>query len=258
MEDRVRWHPSYSARTWTWAVAAQMSVADRSCPLVPAACGPYVAQVGLFVPKPSIDVDCQRCIACDLGGTVHQRPLVSAAGGGDSYSLGYSCTTRLAGHPLLAKYTQDFHMATGGSPVRSKTAVLGFVVVSDGDRARATGARTVSRQILTLTFSSQKPPGVAAELACALACPGARPTPSGRPQAQLISAIQGDAYEVDPVFHGYKLRRRGGCICCLSRRNSDPGGAARAPVHVQTASQIAGQISWSDLPRNLSVEVPPR
>jgi len=41
-------------------------------------------------------------------------------------------------------------------------------------------------------------------------------------------------------------------------RISDPGGAARAPVQVQTAGQTAGQTSWSDPPRRLSLEVPPR
>jgi hypothetical protein len=47
----------------------------------------------------------------------------------------------------------------------------------------------------------------------------------------------------------------GGCICCPSPRISDPGSAARAPVHVQTAGQTAGQISWSDLPRRLILPV---
>jgi len=41
-------------------------------------------------------------------------------------------------------------------------------------------------------------------------------------------------------------------------RRSGPGGAARALVHVQIASQIAGQIALTDPPRRLSLWVPPR
>jgi hypothetical protein len=75
----------------------------------------------------------------------------------------------------------------------------------------------------------------------------AKSTPSGRPQAQLISAIQANAHEMDPILQGYELRRRGSCVCCPSRRSSDPGGAARAPVHGQIAGQTAGQTAWSVL-----------
>jgi hypothetical protein len=45
---------------------------------------------GLFVPKPSRGADCQWCGMPDLGTAVRQRPLASAAGDGDSYSLRYS------------------------------------------------------------------------------------------------------------------------------------------------------------------------
>jgi hypothetical protein len=62
----------------------------------------------------------------------------------------------------------------------------------------------------------------------------------------------------DAFFQGCELCRRGGCICCSSRPISDPGGAARASVHVQIAGQIAGQIAWPDPPRWLNLEVPPR
>jgi hypothetical protein len=44
----------------------------------------------------------------------------------------------------------------------------------------------------------------------------------------------------------------------LLPRISDPGGAARAPVHVQTAGQTAGQTAWPDPARRLSLEVLPR
>jgi hypothetical protein len=44
----------------------------------------------LFVPKPSRGADCQPCGTPDLGPIVRQRPLVSPAGGGDCYSVGYS------------------------------------------------------------------------------------------------------------------------------------------------------------------------
>jgi hypothetical protein len=57
---------------------------------------------GLFVPKPTSDVDCQSCGVPDLGSDVHRRPLASAAGGSDSYSLGYSILVR-AGMGLPAR-----------------------------------------------------------------------------------------------------------------------------------------------------------
>ena len=40
----------------------------------------------------------------------------------------------------------------------------------------------------------------------------------------------------------------------LLLRISNPGGAARASVHVQTASQTADQTAWPDPPRRLSLE----
>ncbi len=45
---------------------------------------------GLFVPKPSHRVRCQRCGVPDLGTTVRRCPLAFTAVGGDCYSLGYS------------------------------------------------------------------------------------------------------------------------------------------------------------------------
>ena len=45
---------------------------------------------GLFVPKPSTGVDCQRRSTPGLGQTVRGRLPVSTAVGGDCYSLGYS------------------------------------------------------------------------------------------------------------------------------------------------------------------------
>src|SRR5487761_1294100 len=44
-------------------------------------------RLGLFVPKPSRAVDCQRRGTLDLGATVRQCLLASTAGGGDCYSL---------------------------------------------------------------------------------------------------------------------------------------------------------------------------
>jgi hypothetical protein len=44
---------------------------------------------GFFVPKPSRNVGCQRCLISDLGATVRQCPLAFTAGGGGCYSLGY-------------------------------------------------------------------------------------------------------------------------------------------------------------------------
>jgi integrase len=61
----------------------------------------------LFVPKPTRRVDCQRQDAPDLGTTVRQRPLASAAGGGDCYSLGYSAPGRLRLGHLDANYRHD-------------------------------------------------------------------------------------------------------------------------------------------------------
>jgi hypothetical protein len=45
---------------------------------------------GLFVPKPSCAMDCQRCGMRDLRTTVHQCPLLSTTDGGDCYSPRYS------------------------------------------------------------------------------------------------------------------------------------------------------------------------
>ena len=45
---------------------------------------------GLFVPKPTRDVDCQGGGLPDLGSTVRRCPLASSAVGGDSYSFGFS------------------------------------------------------------------------------------------------------------------------------------------------------------------------
>ncbi len=52
---------------------------------------PFLAEDGgLFVPKPSRDADGQVRSIPDLGSIVCGCPLVSAADGSDSYSLGYS------------------------------------------------------------------------------------------------------------------------------------------------------------------------
>ena len=51
--------------------------------------------IGLFVPKPSRRINCQRRIMPDLGTIVRQRLLASTAGTGDCYSLGYSAPGRL-------------------------------------------------------------------------------------------------------------------------------------------------------------------
>jgi hypothetical protein len=59
---------------------------------------------GLFVPKPSRGADCQGCDMPDLGTSVRQRPLASAAGGSDCYSLGYSAPGRLRLDHLDANY----------------------------------------------------------------------------------------------------------------------------------------------------------
>jgi hypothetical protein len=61
---------------------------------------------GLFVPKPSHCTGCQHCGMPDLGTTVRQRPLASAAGGGDCYSLGYSASGMLRLDRLDANYVR--------------------------------------------------------------------------------------------------------------------------------------------------------
>jgi hypothetical protein len=58
----------------------------------------------LFVPKPSRRTDCQRHIMPDLGTIARQRPLASAAGGGDCYLLGYSAPRRLRLGHLYTNY----------------------------------------------------------------------------------------------------------------------------------------------------------
>ena len=59
---------------------------------------------GLFVPKLSRRIDCQRRIMPGLGAIVRQRPLVSTAGTGDRYSLGYSALGGLRLGHLDANY----------------------------------------------------------------------------------------------------------------------------------------------------------
>jgi hypothetical protein len=61
----------------------------------PAAALPAVEPVhaygcGLFVPKPTRDVDCQGSGLPDLGSDVRRCPLASTAVGGDCYSVRYS------------------------------------------------------------------------------------------------------------------------------------------------------------------------
>ena len=59
-----------------------------------------IRAIGLFVPKPSRDGASQRCDMPDLGTTVRQRPLMSTAGDGDCYSLGYSVAFRSRWVPM--------------------------------------------------------------------------------------------------------------------------------------------------------------
>ena len=46
--------------------------------------------MGLFVPKPSAEADCQRGSTSDLETIVRQRLLASTAGDGDCHSFGHS------------------------------------------------------------------------------------------------------------------------------------------------------------------------
>jgi hypothetical protein len=61
-------------------------------------------KLGLFVPKPSRRIDCQRRIVPDLGAIVRQLLLAAAAGGGDCYSLGYSAR----GSPRLGHLNANY------------------------------------------------------------------------------------------------------------------------------------------------------
>jgi hypothetical protein len=77
---------------------------------------------GLFVPKPSTCADCQRCGTVYLGIPVRQRPLASAAVGGDCYSLGYSASARLRLGNLDANYWRD---PARGRPVQPSACMDG-------------------------------------------------------------------------------------------------------------------------------------
>jgi len=49
-----------------------------------------IGLIGLFVPKPSTDADCQRRNTRGLGQTVRRCPLTSTGGRGDCRSLRHS------------------------------------------------------------------------------------------------------------------------------------------------------------------------
>src|SRR5260370_248453 len=72
--------------------------------------------VGLFAPKPRQGAVCQHRRMPDLGTTVHPRPLASAAGRGDCYSLGYS----VARVVLADRECPPIIMASGPSVSRGR------------------------------------------------------------------------------------------------------------------------------------------
>jgi len=117
-------------------------------PIRPSQCRPrgsskqWVPPCGLFVPKPSCSVRCQRCGMPELGTIVRRCPLASAAGDGRRYSLGYSVPRWLLLDHLDANYwrvpvgVQSVQLAVCGD-VRSAGLDLlhGLTLTSGGRQA---------------------------------------------------------------------------------------------------------------------------
>jgi hypothetical protein len=95
----VPWHIRYPASGRSWVAVHLLTVADPSCPLVIASCGPYVAQSGRLLPKPIRQPSHHQAHPDRPPRIVRQRPLAYPRDGARSPSVSHSVCRQPCGPP---------------------------------------------------------------------------------------------------------------------------------------------------------------